>query len=147
MILSLAFAAEAFTIPASAATVSNHQSVTPQAAAYAWATAQAGKPFAWGATGPTAYDCSGLVWAAYRAAGIRLPRDTYGMIDSRLLVRIPRSEVRRGDLAFFGPPGAPYHVAMVDFGNWIFSAYEPGEPAGWSRTNAFWAPSEYYRVS
>jgi len=120
---------------------------SPQAAAYAYATAQAGKPFAWGADGPQAFDCSGLVYAAYRAAGIRLPRDTYQMIGSRLLERISRSQARRGDLAFFGPPGAPYHVALVDSGDWIFSAYEPGEPAGWSRTSVYWQPSEFFRVA
>ena len=40
----------------------------------AWAEAQLGKPYVYGATGPDAYDCSGLVMMAYRAAGITIPR-------------------------------------------------------------------------
>ena len=42
------------------------------ATAIAFAKAQLGKPYQWGAAGPDAYDCSGLVYAAYAAAGIRL---------------------------------------------------------------------------
>ena len=43
-------------------------------------------------------------------AGILLPRTTYEMLDSPLLVQISRSQAKRGDLAFFGPG----HVEMVD---------------------------------
>ena len=46
--------------------------------AVAFAYAQLGKPYVWGATGPGSYDCSGLMYAAWQAAGITLPRDTYG---------------------------------------------------------------------
>src|SRR5262245_25762194 len=67
--------------------------------AYRWATTQAGHPYVWGGTGP-GYDCSGLVMMAYRHAGINLPRTTYGMLASRLLVRIWHP--RQGDLAFYG---------------------------------------------
>jgi cell wall-associated NlpC family hydrolase len=47
------------------------------AAAIAFAVRQVGKPYQWGATGPDAYDCSGLVYAAYAAAGIAIARTTY----------------------------------------------------------------------
>jgi cell wall-associated NlpC family hydrolase len=134
-------AALVFTVPASAAT-----RPPPQAVAYAWAVAQHGKPFAWGARGPYAYDCSGLVQAAYRHAGIFLPRDTYGMVRSRQLKRISRAQVQRGDLAFYGPPGAPEHVALVDTGNVVFSAYRPGRPAGWSIDSRWWSPDAFFRV-
>jgi cell wall-associated NlpC family hydrolase len=40
----------------------------------AWAEAQLGKPYVYGATGPDAYDCSGLAMMAYRAVGITIPR-------------------------------------------------------------------------
>lgn len=48
--------------------------------AISFALSQVGKPYKWGATGPDSYDCSGLVMAAYSAAGIRLPRTTQGMV-------------------------------------------------------------------
>jgi cell wall-associated NlpC family hydrolase len=115
--------------------------------AYAWAVAQRGKPFVPGAAGPRGFDCSGLVWAAYRHAGIRLPRATYQMVGSRELVRISGGQARRGDLAFYGPPGAPGHVALVDTRGVVFSAYRPGEPAGWSRNGPWWHPSVFYRVA
>ena len=135
-------AALVFTVPARAAT---HHS-PPQAVAYAYAVAQHGKPFAWAGTGPYAFDCSGLVYAAYRHAGVVLPRDTYGMVRSRQLERISRAQARRGDLAFYGPPGAPEHVAMVDTGNVVFTAYRYGQPAGWSMDSRWWNPDVFYRV-
>jgi cell wall-associated NlpC family hydrolase len=81
----------------------------------AFAAAQLGKPYQWGATGPDAYDCSGLVMMAYRAAGLAIPRTSqaqwaYGQ-------HIPASQARPGDLVFFagsdGTPTAPGHVGIV----------------------------------
>ncbi|MEU6403503.1 NlpC/P60 family protein [Streptomyces sp. NPDC046985] len=69
------------------------------AAAVAYAYSKLGSPYVWGATGPTAFDCSGLVQAAYRAAGISLPRTTYAQIDAGR--RVSRSALRPGDLVFF----------------------------------------------
>jgi cell wall-associated NlpC family hydrolase len=69
------------------------------AAAVAYAYRKLGSPYVWGATGPDAFDCSGLVQAAYRAAGVSLPRTTYAQIGAGR--RVPRSELRPGDLVFF----------------------------------------------
>jgi cell wall-associated NlpC family hydrolase len=69
------------------------------AAAVAFAYRAIGLPYVWGATGPGAYDCSGLTQAAWRAAGVSLPRTTYQQIDAG--TRIPESELRPGDLVFF----------------------------------------------
>ncbi len=69
------------------------------AAAVAYAYRKLGSPYVWGATGPNAFDCSGLVQAAYRAAGVSLPRTTYAQIDAGR--RVSRSELRPGDLVFF----------------------------------------------
>jgi cell wall-associated NlpC family hydrolase len=60
---------------------------------------QRGKPYRWGGTGPRAYDCSGLVQRAWRAAGVSIPRVTYGQY--RLGPHIPRRRLRPGDLVFF----------------------------------------------
>ncbi|GAA3953511.1 C40 family peptidase [Streptomyces marokkonensis] len=69
------------------------------AAAVAYAHQKIGSPYVWGATGPDAFDCSGLIQAAYRAAGVSLPRTTYAQIDAGR--RVSRSELRPGDLVFF----------------------------------------------
>ncbi|MFE0514440.1 NlpC/P60 family protein [Streptomyces sp. NPDC058964] len=69
------------------------------AAAVAYAYRKLGSPYVWGATGPDAFDCSGLAQAAYRSAGISLPRTTYAQINAGR--RVSRSELRPGDLVFF----------------------------------------------
>lgn len=69
------------------------------AAAVSYAYAKLGSPYVWGATGPDAFDCSGLAQAAYRSAGISLPRTTYAQINAGR--RVSRSELLPGDLVFF----------------------------------------------
>jgi cell wall-associated NlpC family hydrolase len=51
---------------------------TAAATAITFALRQLGKPYQWGADGPGSYDCSGLVYAAYAAAGIVIARTTFG---------------------------------------------------------------------
>ncbi|MFJ4202622.1 NlpC/P60 family protein [Streptomyces sviceus] len=101
------------------------------AAAVSYAYTKLGSPYVWGATGPDAFDCSGLIQAAYRSAGISLPRTTYAQIDAGR--RVSRSELLPGDLVFFysgishvglyigngqmihAPnPSAPVRVAPID---------------------------------
>ncbi len=107
-----------------------------------WAVEQRGKPYIWGGTGPAGFDCSGLVYAAYLARGIRLPRTTYEMLGSWRLVRIRKSHARRGDLAFFGTG----HVELYAGGNWTFGAAAPGTSIGYHRMNSYWHPTMYFRV-
>ncbi|MGV9450617.1 NlpC/P60 family protein [Streptomyces sp. NPDC003635] len=76
------------------------QAPTSRAAdAVAYAYQKLGSPYVWGATGPNAFDCSGLTQAAYRAAGVSLPRTTYSQIGAGR--RVSRSELLPGDLVFF----------------------------------------------
>ncbi|WP_432055064.1 NlpC/P60 family protein [Streptomyces sp. bgisy022] len=67
--------------------------------ALAFARAQIGKPYVWGATGPGSYDCSGLTQAAWKAAGVVLPRTTYDQVKAGTTV--PLSQAQPGDLVFF----------------------------------------------
>ncbi|RAJ86267.1 MULTISPECIES: C40 family peptidase [unclassified Streptomyces] len=69
------------------------------AAAIAYARQALGSPYVWGATGPNAFDCSGLTQAAYRAAGVSIPRTTYAQINAGQ--RVSRSQLQPGDLVFF----------------------------------------------
>ena len=107
-----------------------------------FALRQRGKPYIYGDTGPRGFDCSGLVFAAYHRAGIRLPRTTYGMLGSWRLVRISKSQARRGDLAFFGSG----HVEIFDGGNWTFGAADSGTRIGFHRMSVYWHPTMYFRV-
>jgi cell wall-associated NlpC family hydrolase len=84
------------------------------AVAIAFARAQLGKPYQWGATGPVSYDCSGLVQAAYATAGIHLARTTYQWQQDGPV--IPLSQIQPGDLLFSagsdGTPANPGHVVL-----------------------------------
>jgi cell wall-associated NlpC family hydrolase len=111
-------------------------------AAWRFAMRQRGKPYIWGGTGPVGFDCSGLVYSAYRSAGLTLPRTTYEMLGSWRLVRIPKSRARRGDLAFFGTG----HVELYAWGNWTFGAQQTGTRIGFHEMNAFWHPTMYFEV-
>ncbi|MFO7250234.1 MAG: NlpC/P60 family protein [Actinomycetes bacterium] len=64
-----------------------------------WAMTQQLKPYVWGAAGPNAYDCSGLVMWAYAKVGIRLPHYTGSQWTAGR--PIPRDQLRPGDLVFF----------------------------------------------
>jgi cell wall-associated NlpC family hydrolase len=98
------------------------------ATAISYAQQQIGKPYEWGGTGPDAFDCSGLVMMAYRAAGINLPRTAAQQW--RWGPRIPPSQVEPGDLVFFvggdGTPKAPGHVGIVIGHGFMIEAPSPG---------------------
>jgi cell wall-associated NlpC family hydrolase len=96
------------------------------ARAVAFALAQRGKPYQWGAQGPDAFDCSGLTWAAWRAAGVTIPRTAQGQLDG--LPRI-RDQVQPGDLVVYRSDGpSRRHVAMVVGGGRMVEALRAGVP-------------------
>jgi peptidoglycan DL-endopeptidase CwlO len=79
--------------------------------AVAFALGQRGKPYRWGSEGPGAFDCSGLTWAAWRAAGVTIPRTAAGQVAG--LPRV-RGQLRPGDLVIYRSRGSSRrHVAMV----------------------------------
>ena len=89
--------------------------------AVAFVYAQLGKPYQWGATGPSSYDCSGLVQAAWAAAGVTIPRTTYEMWAA--LPHIATSAIQPGDLLFYDGIG---HVSMYVGGGYIIDAPRTG---------------------
>ncbi|MFG3096100.1 NlpC/P60 family protein [Streptomyces sp. NPDC048202] len=93
-------------------------------AAVAYAYRKLGSPYVWGATGPNAFDCSGLIQAAYRSAGISLPRTTYAQINAGR--RVSRSQLRPGDLVFFY--SGISHVGMYVGNGRMIHAPNPSAP-------------------
>jgi peptidoglycan DL-endopeptidase CwlO len=89
--------------------------------AVAFAYAQLGKPYQWGATGPGSYDCSGLVQAAWASAGVSIPRTTYAQWAA--LPHISLSAIQPGDLLYMDGIG---HVVMYVGNGYIIDAPETG---------------------
>lgn len=85
-----------------------------------------GKPYIWGGNGPNGFDCSGFVkWAFHYGAGKELPRVTTEQEFAGTM--IPLEQAKPGDLYFFGPRGATYHVAIALGGGQYIHAPEPGD--------------------
>lgn len=76
----------------------------------AFAKAQVGDAYVSGGTGPNAWDCSGLVQAAYRTAGIDLPRVSQSQ--STAGTQVSLSNLQPGDILYWGSAGSAYHVAI-----------------------------------
>jgi peptidoglycan DL-endopeptidase CwlO len=92
--------------------------------AVAFARSQVGKPYVWGASGPSSYDCSGLIMAAYRSAGVWLPRVSRAQFGAG--PRVGLGSLAPGDLVFFayntGNPGSIHHVGMYIGGGAMIEA-------------------------
>jgi cell wall-associated NlpC family hydrolase len=98
------------------------------ASAIAWAKQQLGKPYQWGGTGPSSFDCSGLTQGAYRHAGITLPRvaaDQYNAGPHPSLANL-----LPGDLLFWATdtsnPATIHHVTMYLGGGLMIAAPHTG---------------------
>ncbi|MCB5911193.1 C40 family peptidase [Streptomyces pinistramenti] len=97
-------------------------SLTKAKKALAFARAQMGKPYVWGATGPNSYDCSGLTQAAWKAAGVSLPRTTWDQVKTG--ERVATKDLQPGDLVFFFKDIS--HVGMYIGGGKMIHAPKPG---------------------
>ncbi|MFD6279130.1 NlpC/P60 family protein [Streptomyces sp. NPDC060209] len=87
-----------------------------------FARAQIGKPYVWGATGPSSYDCSGLTQAAWKAAGVDLPRTTWDQVE--VGTRVATADLQPGDLVFFYDDIS--HVGIYKGDGMMIHAPKPG---------------------
>jgi len=107
-----------------------------------------GDPYAWGADGPDAFDCSGLVyWAAQQLGITSMPRDTYEMLSTGvaegLLVQV--SDPAPGDLAFFGSGHVEFVTSVPDE---TFGAQQPGKDVGFNAYDPpYYEPTAYYEIT
>lgn len=101
-----------------------------------------GKPYVWGATGPSAYDCSGLVMAAAKKLGVDLPHYS----GSQFNVTVPVSHPQPGDLVFFGHGGSA-HVGGYMGKDTYYSAQSPSAGIGVGKISAVHeGPVSYRRI-
>jgi peptidoglycan DL-endopeptidase CwlO len=89
----------------------------------AFAEAQLGKPYVWGATGPNSYDCSGLTQDAWATAGVSLPRTTWDQVN--VGTTVSRSQMVPGDLVFFYDDVS--HVGIYVGNGQMIHAPKPGD--------------------
>jgi cell wall-associated NlpC family hydrolase len=95
-------------------------------AALTFAAEQLGTPYVWGGTGDGGFDCSGLVQASYRAAGLALPRVAQSQFDAGPPVPAG-STILPGDLVFFGSgPAGVEHVGLYVGGGEMIDAPHTG---------------------
>jgi cell wall-associated NlpC family hydrolase len=90
------------------------QSARAAGIAVAYAMRQLGKPYQWGAEGPSRFDCSGLTSSAYRAAGVAIPRVAADQFYAGAPVAV--ADLLAGDLVFYADnpsnPATIHHVGM-----------------------------------
>ncbi|WP_432854966.1 C40 family peptidase [Amycolatopsis sp. CA-161197] len=106
-----------FTLPADAR----------EAAAVSFTVAQLGKPYEWGGKGPDSYDCSGLVLAAWAAAGVAVPAGTLSQVRAGHAIA-DGGDVLPGDLLFIpgalGTAAVPRHVGIFIGHGLVVDAYD-----------------------
>ncbi|MDN5725950.1 MAG: NlpC/P60 family protein [Propionibacteriales bacterium] len=98
----------------------------------AFAKAQLGKPYLYGATGPNAYDCSGLTGAAYKSAGRSIPRITTGQYGSG--TSVSKGNLQPGDLVFYY--SGISHVGIYVGGGQIIHSSRAGQPVKYAGLNS-----------
>lgn len=104
----------------------------------AWAQLELGKPYQYGAEGPTDFDCSGLVQYVYAEEGIALPRTAHEQQAATKPVAVPAP----GDLVFYGQPA--HHVGIYIGNGRMIDAPDVGLSV---RTEPVGSPTGYGRVA
>ncbi|NME20680.1 peptidoglycan endopeptidase [Lactobacillus johnsonii] len=105
------------------------------------AQSQIGKPYVWGATGPNAYDCSGLVQYAYSQAGKNVGRTTYQQAGAGQHISV--SQAQPGDILMWGD----YHDAIYVGNNQYVHAPQPGQNVTQASISSYFMPDYAIRVN
>jgi cell wall-associated NlpC family hydrolase len=89
------------------------------------ASLQAGKPYVYGAEGPSSFDCSGLIQYIFKQLGRSVPRTTDAQFAAA--TRVSQYNKQPGDLIFFGTPGNIYHVGIYAGDGMMWAAPHTGD--------------------
>jgi cell wall-associated NlpC family hydrolase len=108
-----------------------------QAVAYAYS--KLGDQYALGGTGPSIFDCSGLMQAAWASAGVAIPRTTYEQAGAGY-APVPEADLQPGDLIFFAGDS---HVGMYVGGGYLIDAPTYGYPVERVPLSESWYSSNY----
>jgi cell wall-associated NlpC family hydrolase len=115
-------------VPASEAAGSGGLTAPQLTSALRAAESRQGLPYVWGAAGPSAFDCSGLVQWSFAQAGVVMPR--VAADQARTGPAVPVSQLEPGDLLFYHTdptaPGYISHVAIYLGNGWMIQAPQPG---------------------
>ena len=107
------------------------------------ALAQQGKPYVWGGTGPGGYDCSGLTFSAFQAAGVSIPRTSRAQ--STAGVPVAKANLQPGDLVFFYSPVG--HVGMYIGNGLMVHSSTYGQPVAVVPVDSMWGYHSARRVA
>jgi peptidoglycan DL-endopeptidase CwlO len=123
VLLGLALAVPTVCATANASTTRTTSTVAAKVLSIA--ASQYGKPYHYGASGPSSFDCSGFTSYVFRKVGISLPHSSsaqYGVVH-----HIAKANKRPGDLIFMYGSGGIYHVAIYAGNNQMWAATHTGD--------------------
>jgi cell wall-associated NlpC family hydrolase len=124
---------------------SSHSTRRGAQAAIDFALSQLGDMYLWGGTGPSRWDCSGLMMGAWERAGVQLPH--YSVAQYEQIRHIDEDELRPGDLIFWAvnpdDPGTIHHVAMYLGNGRMIHAPRTGQPVQIASVY-YWLPPNFF---
>jgi cell wall-associated NlpC family hydrolase len=119
--------------------VDDAEAATHSTKALKVAASKKGSPYAYGATGPRRFDCSGLTLYSFKRVGKKLPRTAQQQYNKTR--HIPSSQRQRGDLVFFHSGRGVYHVGIYAGKGKIWHSPKTGAVV---RLERIWSKSVWY---
>ena len=100
-----------------------------------------GRPYVWGGTGPSGFDCSGFVWYVHKISGKNVSRGLWGQMNAG--PRVPQSQLQPGDSVFFANtymPGLSHAGIYIGGGRFIHASDERTGVTISSLNDSYWGP-------